>query len=382
MNRLRVFIIMLCCFIYTHAAWAEFFNESLIQPIAFDDLQIAEANSSKISSDDSSSYVSRIPFFSWAWDLPYNLFDHYPVTKNSYWSAASCPTSAGVRFVHLRSYDNSDDFHVGGYASLRPFAFYFDDSLLIVGIYGGFDTTWNEGRYSLDLNNMSDVVSTSSIPFSVGLSMMWSLPRYGLQLEVEVGHSWNRMRSTSNKFDFMIPEAPGIPFQGRLVRYQEETGLSLFFGASLVSERQFLTGVELSLSGGFRLGHAKTKTSITKIEPNLLPGNIEIDTSPTATDLFIGLLYIKALSLDVTDSLPSFLQNNRQFVVFEPAVGASYLGWHHGYGIVTGVRLNLIESIGFSYFHSFKQNTSAQDVDVFRIEIGFEIGGRLTSLRA
>lgn len=390
----RLLMMFVCCLFCNHAAWAELPatwtapNPFAVSPSLWAELPPDSSSvhpldaSSESSSTKVSTPPSEVPFFSWGWDIPKDLFDEYPVTKNSYWSSASCPTSGGFRFVHLRSRDDIDDYHFGGYVAVRPLAFYFNNSLVIAGVYGGFDATWNDGRYLLDANNLSDIVKTDSIPYNFGISLMWSLPRYGLQIEVEFGYSHCKMTSVDKDFNFEIPEAPGLPFTGRLTRIQEEDGLTYFFGATWLSERKFLTGVELSVSGGFRVGHPSMKTFITKIQPAMIPEPLYVQSNPTDTELCIGLLYIKALALDVTDALPSFLQTHRQFVVVEPACGMSYLGWHQGYGIVTGIRLNILESLGFSYFHSFKHNTDAKDVDVFRIEIGLEVGGRLTSLRA
>ncbi len=325
--------------------------------------------------------AGSVGLVSWAWDIPKNLFDKYSISKYSYWPSG-CPTSGGLRYVHLRDRDNTDDFHYGGYANCRPVAFYFEETLLIAGIYGGFDVTVNEGSRFIDVANPDDVVTTDNVPFSVGVSMLWMIPKHGLQVELEIGHYWCKMHSTTDHFQFSVPEAPGIDFSGLLRQRQEETGLSLFLGFRWMSERRWLTGIELSLSGGVRTGPVEIDTKINKITPDLLPfQSISVPSSVTPTDMFIGLIYVKALALDVTDYLPFFTGSTRQFIMVEPVGGVSYLSWHHGHGLVAGIRVNILETVGISYFHSFKQQNDTADVDVVRVEIGLEIGGRLSSLR-
>ncbi len=319
----------------------------------------------------------HIPLLSWTWELPDDLFSEYPLHDYSYWSTG-CTINSGVRFVHLRNSENNDELHAGAYVSFRPFAFYFKDSLLILGICGGFDSTWNEGRMTLDFENLYDVVSTDNIPFNISFSAMWSFPKHGLQLEVEIGHYWSRMTSKDKKFNFHLPPIP-IGFEGTLTQLQEDTGISMYAGIRMVSERRFLTGFEMVFTGSCRTGHVDVTTKITKIRPNLLNTDLSISGKPTPTDVMISLFYLKAMAIDVSNIIP-VSTGKKQFVLLEPVGGVSYLSWQHGHGIIAGVRLNIIDSIGFSYFHSFKQKNDSPDVDVFRVEIGLEIGGRLSSL--
>ncbi|NUM35300.1 MAG: hypothetical protein HUU50_12190 [Candidatus Brocadiae bacterium] len=318
-------------------------------------------------------------FVSWTWDIPENIFDQYSIIKSPYWSDAKCPIGGGFRYVHLRNRQNQDEMHFGGYGYFRPLSLYFSDSIIVMGIYSAFETTYIEGKTFIDENNEEDIVSTDSFPFSVGFTMKWSLPRHNLQVEFEMGHYWSRVESEDYDLQFTVP--PGVPLNGKLKRLQKETGISMYFGLVWTSERRYLSGIELNLTGSHPTGHKDLSIKISKTNPISLP-DIPMEGEPTRTGTFIGLLYVKALAIELMDILPEFpLKDKHHSIMVEPVVGISYLDYHRGHGLIAGVRLNIARFLGLSYFHSFKQKSESPDVDVFRVELGLEIGGRLGGIK-
>ncbi len=281
----------------------------------------------------------------------------------------------------MRNRQNQDELHAGGYGYLRPLALSFSDTLLIMGVYAAFDTTWIEGHTFVDMDNPEDLVKSQSIPFSVGFTSKWSLPKHNLQIEFEIGHYWSRIESEDEDLQFTVPQIPGFLFNGKLKKIQKETGLSVYFGLVWTSQRKYLSGIELNLSGSHPTGTKEVDMEITKTKPISLP-DIELDGKPTRTGTFIGLLYVKALSLELMSILPEFpTKDKHHSIMLEPVVGVSYLDYNRGHGLIAGIRLNIARFLGLSYFHSFKQKTDAPDVDVFRIEVGLEIGGRLSGIK-
>lgn len=319
-------------------------------------------------------------FISWAWEIPDTLFSEYPITQYDSWSTAHTSMSAGIRYVHLRNWEGQDEFHMGGYANFRPVALYFGNSLMVLGMYGAIDAVRVEGQYFLDSENPQDVLTSDNLPFGLGFSMKWSLPQYNLQMEVEIGHYWTRVETVDKDVEFRIPQVPSVLFHGELMRRQKETGVSLYFGLSWLAERRYLSGIELNLSGSHPTGHQEVTREIHNIGPIPLP-TISLPDRPTRTGTFIGLIYLKAIAIDVNDIVPAFQSKVRHSITLEPVGGITHLDYDNGYGLVAGVRLNLFELVGLSYFHSFKHRTDAADVDVFRLEIGMEIGGRLSGIK-
>lgn len=332
-------------------------------------------------------------FFQWAWELPENTFSAYPITDYSYWTPVNSPIGGGFRFLSLRDTENTDEWHVGGYFFFRPAVLRLGGSFLSLGGYVTFDGFYGEGQDDLplgDVNNANAVLNARGIPITAGISLLWSLPESGLQMNLEIGHYWSSTKLYSRDIRLPVPaELDGLglePIPGSVVSEQEETGLDIFCAFSWVTERNYLSGISLTILSNYRTGPAEVTTKLRypavidiPVPPFVVPlGTQEVPDKPVQSSYIISLVYLKAIAIPFDMHVP-LLQSDKQkdFVTIEPAVGVGYARVDHGHILGAGVRVSVADVLGVSYFHTWEQKNDRADNDILMFELGFQFGHRL-----
>jgi hypothetical protein len=335
-------------------------------------------------------------FFQWAWQLPAETFDDCAITDYSYWTPVQSPFGGGFRFISLRDENKFDELHAGGYFFFRPVLLRLGDSFMSIGGYITFDAFNLEGKTDLPLgyvNNFHTLVKSRDIPVTAGVSMLWALPSAGLQISLEIGHYWADTRLFAPDVLLPVPQElldinPALePLSGSVFSNQQETGLDIFFGISWMSERNFLSGISVTVFSNYRTGPVEITSKLNYPEfvdvfgdgSFLAPlGTQVVPDKPAQSSYILSVLYVKAVAIPIDINIPLLMsEQEKNFVTVEPAFGVGYARADHGHVLGGGVRVSVAEVVGFSYFRTWEQRNDRADNDIFMIELGFQLGHRL-----
>lgn len=310
-------------------------------------------------------------FISWSWDFPAEYESRYAITEYSYWRGVADTFCGGFRYLHLRTDDDGDEFHISGYASLRPAVIHFGNVFMSLGGFIGFNSFEAEfNYYNLSALNAKNKVKRKGIPVAAGFSMLLSLPEQGIQMTFEVGHLWRRI--TADVDDVVVAPIPGFP-TGKLHRNQKDSGINLFYEVSFLSERELFTGITLNVVASYITG---PKTVDEYIDHPLL-GKIQRDGGIERGSFVVGNVYLKLVSMPLPQFM-SFLPK-KPMVTVEPGFAVAHFSSDDGYGVSTGVRLSIMDAVRMYYFHNFDRKNDEPDSDVFAIEVGFKLGRGTTA---
>jgi hypothetical protein len=303
-------------------------------------------------------------FISWAWDFPSEIEAQYPITQYSHWRNIATPIGGGFRFLHYRTEENQDDYHCSGYGFFRPVVLNFSHGVLLsVGGFVGFNSFLSEFDYNLNALNPKNKTVREGIPMAVGFSMMLSLPEHGIQMCFEAGHAWRRIKAKVE--DVVV--APGLP-TGYIQRNQKDSGITLYYEISAVSERTWMNGITLNVMATYITG--PTELDVKLVHPLL--GTISQTASPECGSFVVGNAYIKVAALPVpqfSDLLPP-----KPLITVEPGFAVSHFASDDGHGLSAGVRVSVFDAVRFFYFHNWEQMTEEPNSDIFAVEVGFNVG--------
>lgn len=314
----------------------------------------------------------EVPFAQWSWEFPEEDAQKYPITEHYFWNPQKDFFGAGFRYLHLRDREETDQDNIGFGGSVRPIIFNFGgDISLSMGAYGVYSHAWTDGSRvpELSIASQYDVEDES---YGTGVSMMLSWPATGIQCFLEVGHYWSRSELNSKSVTVPDFQALGYDYtKGRLL--QKERGMEYWFEFSYLIDRLYLYGITIDLYGSAPTGPREANARV-YIPADLQPffGDakyIQNSVEPTETGFFMTLAYLRAFAVEV-------MPKNR--ITVEPVGGIGYFRESHGHNLIAGVRLNMFDLAGFSWYYVWERNNDAEDSQVFNVELGFRFGRKLS----
>lgn len=337
--------------------------------------------------------TSRVPhessedLFLWSWDIPEEYDREYPITHYNYWIQARAPLGGGVRGLHLRDKNNLDDFHFSGYFFFRPLVMNFKHSHVSLGAFISFDAYWGEETIAFDLLNPEINVRKRGFPIATGFSMMWSVPEYGIQMTLELGHVWIRSKYRLEDLTLALdPDGPGpvppivLPGTGEISRVQHERSINLYYNFSWVRGETFFNGFSLELTTTNRISPVEVDA---KASHPLFPVFIGVESvelakdspvrEPTHINYVLGLGFLKLLSIPVAN-VPSLGISKYHVIDMEPAFAVGHFTTDNGYILGAGCRIRVFGALGFNYLHVWEQRNDAYDSDIWAVELGFQLG--------
>ncbi len=299
----------------------------------------------------------NIGSFIWAWEVPKDDHEKYPITEHYFWNPVQEAFAAGFGYSNSRSRRNEDGNSISYGVSMRPFAYRFDeDTTLTMGLIVAGSNQFSTSP-ELDAATPADS-NTETRNYSISASFFFSAPSLGMQATLDLGYYFARIYN----------EADDLNQTGAVSRfYQRERGMVGFLQVNLLKDSLYLYGLDLAISWSLPFDRSKVDVDI---QDAILTGGqrVEIDDAgDIRTGSFSSILYARAFAVEV-------FHNYR--ITLEPAFGFSYFANDHGHGLLTGLRLNVFDSFGVSVFQDWQFNNDVSDKFIVNVELGFRFGRR------
>jgi hypothetical protein len=306
-------------------------------------------------------------FVQWAWNAPAEDVEKYPLTDHYFWNPPKDFFGAGFRYLRLRDRESADEDNIGFGGNFRPFLFNLGgDMSLTVGAYGVYSHDWTDAS-QIPALSVAGQYEVEGEQFGTGLSLMLSVPSAGIQCFLEIGHYWNRGQLDTNSY-----QDPDLQFFGyeyaKVRQLQKERGLEYWFEISYLVDRLYLYGVTLDFYGSAPTGPREANVRLyipEAVQPFIGASYLQDSIKPVESGFFLSLAYIRAFAVEVFP---------KGRITVEPVGGAGYFRESHGHTLIAGVRLNLFDFAGISWYYIWQRNNDVPDAQALNFELGFRFG--------
>lgn len=327
-------------------------------------------------------------FAEWAWETSYDMFEKHPITAYSYWRPVLNPITVDLETEYKRFQDNVDELSLTEVLFFHPLVLNLpNDATVALGAYVRGGQVFREGWE--DIPNAVSAAHININMVAFGFSMLWSFPSEGLQMQFLVGYTWTRaeVKSHTASPEITLPNPPFPPpnvYPSVVVNQktlQQESGLDLSYRFTWHSEkRNFLPGMDFHVKSYLPVGHSETTQKInfpTIVHPVAGPllGPIKQDVDSSNSSFVNARLYASLFGF-LADAkahplYPKYIRQN--YVSFDLVGDVSHVAAEHGHALALGFRINLAETLFFSYMHGWEQKNDSSDYDSFRLEFTVSI---------
>ncbi len=322
-------------------------------------------------------------FAQWAWETSYDVFDKHPITAYSYWRPVLNPVTIDLETEYKRLENNIDELGLNEVLFFHPLILNLPkDATIALGAYFRGSQVYREG-WENDTPFIDDT-DTKIEMLSFGFSMIWSFPAEGLQMQFLIGHTWTRAEVKSQLLspEITIPSPPPFPptvYPATASKHkiiQDESGLDFSYRLTWHSEkRNFLPGIDMHFKSYFPVGHSVATQTIhfpTWVHPVagvvLAPTKDTVDS--TNSTFINGRIYASIFGFLADEQqhplYPKYIRKN--YVSLDLVGDVRHVAAEHGHCLGIGFRLNLAETLFFTYMHAWEQKNNNSDYDSINLE--------------
>jgi hypothetical protein len=355
---------------------------------------------------------SRI--FKMAWDLPTYAKDH-SCAKKYLWSEANTLGDLYVLFSKTRNATKGDEEAFAGYASFRPFALDFKDfscafGVSFTGAMGKFEEGNAEEQEDVDIGNLIPKMRPGSITLkkadgysiqsAVSFSTLTSFPKQGLQIVMDIGFAWTKLKATGDinakvlEYFNSDPNQPLFYYVDTIDDYtymQRNNGVYLSLEIRKFFERSYLNYFSFMVYGIRKIETDSRESTgivtgkLTDLNGNPFPiidslGRVKLPTTlwkdvffehelpdPQEGDFngsFIGGSLVARLigfPVDVGELIKNQDISLDALFGLEHTAGELLGADFHGIGVNVGGQISLLEVVSVAFTYTFQRNNDLDD---------------------